>query len=149
MNEKCLNIFPILILMGIMTTLMNFLNSVLAEETGLYYSGLIIHIVGLSISFILFVIFEKKEYKSWSSIFKENPPIFLGGVIGAAAVLLVSYCINNIGMFATTVTMIAGQFLISFLIDSKGWFGFDKVKITLTKKIAVVSICFGIILIIM
>ena len=149
MNKKCLNIFPMLIIMGIMTTLMNFLNSVLATETGLYYSGLIIHIVGLFISFILFIMFEKKEYKSWSSILKENPIIFLGGVIGAAAVLLVSYCINNIGMFATTVTMIAGQFLISFLIDSKGWFGFDKVKITLNKKIAVVFMCFGIILIIM
>lgn len=149
MNKKCLNIFPMLIIMGIMTTLMNFLNSVLATETGLYYSGLIIHIVGLFISFILFIMFEKKEYKSWSSILKENPIIFLGGVIGAAAVLLVSYCINNIGMFATTVTLIAGQFLISFLIDSKGWFGFDKVKITLNKKIAVVFMCFGIILIIM
>ena len=45
--------------------------------------------------------------------------------------------------------MIAGQFLISFLIDIKGWFGFDKVKITLNKKIAVVFMCFGIILIIM
>lgn len=149
MDKKCLNIFPILILMGIMTTLMNFLNSVLATEAGLYYSGLIIHIVGLFISFTLFIMFEKKEYKSWSSIFKENPIIFLGGAIGAAAVLLVSYCINNIGMFATTVTMIAGQFLISFLIDSKGLFDFDKVKITLNKKIAVVFMCFGIILIIM
>lgn len=148
MNKKSLNIYPVLILMGIMTTLMNFFNSILASGIGLYYSGLIIHIVGLTISFVLFIIFEKKEYKPWGNIFKENPIIFLGGVIGAASVLLVSYCINNIGMFATTVTMIAGQFLISFLIDSNGWFGFDKVKITLNKKIAVVSICFGIILII-
>lgn len=149
MNKKSLSIFPVLILMGIMTTLMNFFNSVLASETGLYYSGLIVHIVGLVLSFILFIMLEKNEYKPWASTFRENPLLFLGGVIGAASVLLVSYCISNIGMFATTVTMIAGQFLISFLTDSNGWFGFDKVKITLNKKIAVVSICFGIILIIM
>ncbi|MCQ1530046.1 DMT family transporter [Lutispora saccharofermentans] len=149
MNKKSLNIFTVLILMGIMTTLMNFLNSVLASGVGLYYSGLIVHIVGLILSFILFIVLENKEHKPWASTFKKNPLLFSGGVIGAASVLLVSYCISNIGMFAATVTMIAGQFFISFLIDSKGWFGFDKVKITLSKKIAVVSICFGIILIIM
>lgn len=149
MNKKSLNIYPVLILMGIMTTLMNFFNSILASEIGLYYSGLIIHIVGLTISFVLFIALENKEHKPWASTFRENPLLFLGGVIGAASVLLVSYCISNIGMFATTVTMIAGQFFISFLIDSNGWFGFDKVRITLNKKIAVVSICFGIILIMM
>lgn len=79
MNKKSLNIFTVLILMGIMTTLMNFLNSVLASGVGLYYSGLIVHIVGLILSFILFIVLENKEHKPWASTFKKSAAIFRRG----------------------------------------------------------------------
>lgn len=149
MNKKNIYIYMLIISLGIMSAMMNFLNSLLASNVGLYFSGLIIHIIGLCLSIIIYFLLEKKTNKPWNAIFKENPVTFLGGVIGAISVLLVSFCINKVGIFTTTISMIAGQFLISFLVDKNGWFGFPKRRINLNKKIAVALICFGIILITM
>jgi len=147
MKENRFNLWAIIFMMGIMTTLMNYFNSLLALGTGLFLSSVIVHAVGLVPSFILFFIYERRRAAAIKTVFNDKPLLFVGGFIGIAAVILSSYCINTVGVFITTMATLAGQLIFSFIIDTYGLFNFKKVKITKRKAFAMLILLIGIILI--
>lgn len=147
MKENRFNLWAIIFMMGIMTTLMNYFNSLLALGTGLFLSSIVIHAVGLVPSFILFIIYERRRAAAIKTAFSHKPLLFIGGFIGIAAVILSSYCINTVGVFITTMATLSGQLIFSFIIDTYGLFNFKKVKITRRKAFAMFILLIGIILI--
>ena len=147
MKENKLNLWTVIFMMGIMTTLMNYFNSLLALGTGLFLSSVIVHAVGLIPSFIFFIIYERKRSAAIKTALNNKPLLFTGGFIGIAAVILSSYCINTAGVFITTMATLSGQLIFSFIIDTYGLFNFKRVKITRRKAISMVILLIGIILI--
>lgn len=147
MKENKFNLWTIIFMMGIMTTLMNYFNSLLALGTGLFLSSIIVHAVGLIPSFIFFIIYERKRSDSIKAALNNKPLLFTGGFIGIAAVILSSYCINTAGVFITTMATLSGQLIFSFIIDTYGLFNFNKVKITGRKLLSMIILLIGVILI--
>lgn len=147
MDSEKLKLYTIVFVMGIATTVMNFTNSILASFVGLLISSIIVHAIGLIPSTIFFLTYERDGLKGWKSIFKRNPMIFMGGVVGAYCVILISYCIGKTGVFFTTLGLLAGQFIMSFIIDINGWFGFPKMKPGPLKLLSLFIMIAGIILI--
>lgn len=147
MKENKMNLWIILFAMGIMTTLMSYFNSILSIGSGLFLSSVIIHGVGIIPSFILFIIYERKKVLSIKTTLVNKPLLFIGGFIGIAAVILCSYCINNVGVFITTMAILSGQLIFSLIIDTFGLFNFKKVKITKRKAVSMAILLIGIILI--
>lgn len=147
MKINKINLWAVIFAMGIMTTVMNYFNSLLAPGTGFFLSAVIVHAIGLIPSFIFFFIYEKRRTYAIKTVFKSNPLLFTGGFIGVAAVILSSYCINNAGVFLTTMATLAGQLIFSFIIDTYGLFNFKKVRMTKRKVLSMIILLIGIILI--
>lgn len=144
MNKKIL--FPLIVFMGILTASINGANGILANQVGLLESVLLIHFIGSIFSILYYIFLEKNKKKDIVALFKTKPYLFLGGFIGAFAVVSISFAVQNIGVFLVSTALIAGQFILSFVIDLKGWFGFDKLPITKEKIMAILLMCFGLVL---
>lgn len=147
MNSSNTKLFTIIFLMGAMSSIMITLNSILAVYVGLALSGLVVHIVGLTLALILFYIYDRKMLSQWPQVFKKEKYLFAGGLLGAAALIASAFCINEVGVFVTTMATIAGQFILSFIIDRKGYFGFEKAGLTVRKLISIAAIAVGIVMI--
>lgn len=144
MNKKIL--FPLIVFMGILTASINGANGILANQVGLLESVMLIHFIGSVFSILYYIVLEKNKKKDIMALFKTKPYLFLGGFIGAFAVVSISFAVQNIGVFLVSTALIAGQFILSFVIDLKGWFGFEKLPITKEKIMAILLMCLGLVL---
>lgn len=142
MKDK--NILVLIFAMGFMLTYQNVVNGSLASNIGVLESSCIIHLIGMIPSFILFVMYDRKKAHNWKRVFKEKPYSFCGGFIGVIMVALISILVLKIGAFLTAISLIAGQFILSYIIDTKGLFGFKKIKITFRKKMSLVMLIMGV-----
>ncbi|MBN2794207.1 MAG: DMT family transporter [Clostridia bacterium] len=141
MNKK---LYLIILVMGVFTATINGANAQLANHLGLLPSVLMIHLIGLSTSLLYFRWFNKGKYVSVRTILKKQPYLLLGGFIGSFAVVLISYQVQQVGVFLVSTGIIAGQFLASFFIDHFGWFGFEKVKMGKQQFIAMAMMSSGV-----
>ncbi|MCH4887635.1 DMT family transporter [Acidaminobacter sp. JC074] len=142
MNKSLLYI--IIFVMGFITATINSVNSILADKIGLFESVLVVHLIGLTTSVIYYLILEKDKKKSLLKVIKEKPHLVLGGLIGSVAVVSISYSVQQIGVFLVSTALVAGQFVFSFIIDLKGWFGFEKVQMNKQKILSIVLMLIGV-----
>lgn len=126
MNKK---LYLIILIMGVFTATINGANAQLASHIGLLRSVLYIHLIGLTTSIVYFKIFNKNKAVSIKSILQKKPILLMGGFIGSFAVVLISFQVQQIGIFLVSTGIVAGQFIASFFIDHLGLFGFEKVQI--------------------
>lgn len=88
-----------------------------------YKSSFINFVLGLSTSFILFLLFYEKI--SISIPFTQSY-IYFGGFIAAFVVIISNYIIAKIGVFFATLLGVVGQLLMGTIID---WIRFDEYPI--------------------
>jgi|GEM_PF-406092 len=144
MNKNIL--YVIIFIMGIITATINSANSMLADKVGLFESVLIVHLIGLTTSIIYYVLLEKNKKQSLMKVIKEKPYLILGGFIGSFAVVSISFSVQQIGVFLVSTALVAGQFVFSFIIDMKGWFGFEKVQMNKQKVASIILMLVGVML---
>lgn len=145
MNKSLLMIT--IFVMGMITASINSANSILSSYIGLLESTVFVHLVGLCVSTLYFIILEKDKKQSLLNVIKTKPYLILGGFVGSIAVVSISYAVQEIGVFVVSTALVAGQFIISFLIDVNGWFGFKKVPLTKRKILSISIMLLGIVLI--
>jgi transporter family-2 protein len=63
------------------------------------------------------------------------PWLWAGGLCSAILVTSVTFAAPRIGGLATAGMLIAGQLCIVFLVDTFGWFGLERVPLTLHRAI--------------
>ncbi len=101
------------LLNGVLISLARILNGRLSSHRGAFYSSWINHIVGfLFLTLLLFVV-------QGMPVPLQSIPwyLYLGGVIGGIYVGLNSFVVTRIGVTTSTLLVIAGQLLVSVLID--------------------------------
>lgn len=130
--------------MGFMLTYQNVINGRLALGVGIIESSFMIHVIGMIPSAILFYLYDRKKTHRWKTVIKEKPYAYCGGIIGVIMVSLISILVMKIGAFLTGITLIAGQFILSYIIDTNGLFGFEKIQVTMKKKISLFILLFGV-----
>lgn len=142
MNKFAL--YALIFVMGIITANINAANGIFASKVGLLESVLVIHLIGLTMSSIYFLFLEKNKKRSALSLIKTKPYLLLGGFIGSFAVVSISFAVQEIGVLLVSTALIAGQFIFSFVIDMKGWFGFDKLELTKSKVASIIIMIAGV-----
>src|SRR5512139_1467940 len=96
------------------------LASILTQRMGPLESIFIVHVGGAIISLVPLLIIGGGKIGQW----RTAPWYALGaGVFGLIVISAVSYTIPRIGVAAAIVTIVAGQILLSALLDHFGWLG--------------------------
>ena len=72
---------------------------------------------------------------------------WLGGLYGAVFVVAAAYAVPKLGVATTIVLMVAGQMMLSLILDHFGFMGVPKQPITLTRLAGVAMLIGGVLLV--
>lgn len=129
------------VLNGILITTMTVMNGELASHIGNYHATVFIHLTGL-ILITLFYILQRNKFK------KENKKIpiylYLGGTIGVLTVVFNNLSTMYLGITITLGLSLFAQTATSLIIDHYGLLGSTKHAFNKHKLIGLCSILLGI-----
>lgn len=107
-------------------------------------SALISFLVGTLI-LLGYLLYKKQLRFDLVNVVKTEPYwIWLGGVIGAYYVVTLTYIVPKVGSSLAFSLVIAGQLIISLLVDHFGWFGVPVSPITIKKVMGIVALAMAI-----
>ena len=96
------------------------LASILTQRMGALESSFIVHLGGALISIIPLLVIGGGKLGQW----RTAPWYALSaGVFGLIVISAVSYTIPRIGVAAAIVSIVAGQIILSAVLDHFGWLG--------------------------
>ncbi len=75
------------------------------------------------------------------------PAAWLGGLYGAVFVVASAYAVPRLGVATTIVLMVAGQMMLSLILDHFGFMGVAKQPITLSRLAGVAMLIGGVLLV--
>ncbi len=126
---------------GIVMAVQGSLNSALNKAVGLLEATLIVHVIGVILLIIIFVLglgrgdIMKYTDAPWYTL--------LGGALGIIIVFGVIYSITNIGVAAATTAIIVGQVSAALIIDHFGLFGLEKIPFSVMKGVGLSLLAIG------
>lgn len=126
------------------------INAGLAKSVGTIMASCISFGVGW-ILLVLAVIGAKQHTGTpieYGALFGTQPQYYLGGVIGATVVLVMTYVVPRFGAGASLASTITGQMIMAALIDQFGLFGAPKADLTVARLIGFVLLIVGVNLIV-
>ncbi|AIQ18214.1 MULTISPECIES: DMT family transporter [Paenibacillus] len=130
-------------LAGACITLQGVANARISQDIGTWQAATITQLTGFIMAFIilLFVRDGKKQG------FKLVKPLYLtGGAFAAFVIFSEVTAIQNIGVTFTISALLIAQLLLTFLIDSNGWFGVAKQKMRLPQFIGIGMMILGVVI---
>jgi len=105
---------------GVAVGLQSPMASMITQRLGMFESVFIIHIGGAILALIPLLYYGGGKLAQWRSI----PWYALGaGVFGLIVIGAISYMIPRIGVAGAITTIVAGQLLVSTVLDQFGWLG--------------------------
>ena len=105
---------------GVAVGLQGPLASMISQRLGIFESVFIIHLGGALIALLPLVFTGGGKLAQW----KELPWYTLvGGTFGLIVISAISYMIPRVGVAAAIITIVAGQLLVSTIVDQFGWLG--------------------------
>lgn len=119
------------------------LNEMLTGYAGMFGMSLVVHTLGG----ILLILYMKLYTKEKLKITGLPWYLYSAGFFGIFLVVTSSYCIGMIGVSFTTCISIAGQMVISAMIDHFGWFGVPRIPFRLKRLPAFALVLAGLIII--
>ena len=105
---------------GVAVGLQSPMASMITQRLGMFESVFIVHMGGAIIALIPLLYYGGGKLAQWRSI----PWYALGaGVFGLIVIGAISYMIPRIGVAGSITTIVAGQLLVSTILDQFGWLG--------------------------
>src|SRR5512135_3131947 len=106
---------------GIAVGLQSPLASMLSQRLGMWESVFIVHVGGAILSLLpLLILYGGGRLGQWRSA----PWYALGaGLFGLIVIMAISYTIPRVGVAAAITSVVAGQILVSAVLDHFGWLG--------------------------
>lgn len=105
---------------GIAVGLQSPMASMISQRLGILESVFIIHIGGALIALLLLLFTGGGKLAQWRSV----PWYALGaGVFGLIVIGAISFMIPRVGVAAAIIAIVAGQLLVSTVLDHFGWLG--------------------------
>jgi transporter family-2 protein len=105
---------------GVAVGLQSPMASMISQRLGLFESVLIVHIGGAVVALIPLLIYSGGKLGQWRSL----PWYTLAaGVFGLIVIGAISYMIPRVGVAAAITTIVAGQLLVSTILDHFGLLG--------------------------
>jgi len=103
---------------GICIVLSRTINAKLSEKSSVYVSTFYNYVVGLSLSLVALLILGQGELGTLSQLsLSLDPLIYLGGLFGAAVVLISNITVMKVSAFYLTLLMFVGQIFSAIIFD--------------------------------
>lgn len=94
--------------------------SMITQRLGIFESVFIVHVGGALIALLPLVLYSGGNLTRW----KELPWFtLLAGGFGLIVIGALSHMIPRVGVGAAVITIVAGQMLVSTVLDHYGWLG--------------------------
>ena len=117
------------------------LASMISQRLGILESVLIVHIGGALIALLPLLFLEGGKLGQW----RQLPWYTLvAGVFGLIVISAVSYMIPRVGVAAAIITIVAGQLLVSTLLDHYGLLGAMGRPLDTTRALGLVVVMVGV-----
>lgn len=133
------------ILVGALVTLQAPINAELGKNVGEVSSSVVSFGVGFLVLLVLAGVLG--QLGDLGKVTEVAWPYFLGGVIGAAFVLLALVAVPKIGAGPLTAAAVSGQLIMAVVVDRFGWLGVPQHDITATRVLGVVLLLVGVVLV--
>lgn len=126
---------------GIAVGLQSPMASMLTQRLGMFESVFIVHLGGALLALIPILIYSGGKLSQWRSV----PWYVLGaGVFGLVVIGAISYMIPRVGVAAAIVTVVAGQLLVSTILDHFGLLGAMVRPLDATRAIGLAVLLVGV-----
>ena len=105
---------------GVAVGLQSPMASMITQRLGMFESVFIVHVGGAILALIPLLLYGGGKLAQWRTL----PWYALGaGVFGLVVIGAISYMIPRIGVAGAITTIVAGQLLVSVILDQFGWLG--------------------------
>jgi transporter family-2 protein len=105
---------------GIAVGLQSPMASMLTQRLGVFESILIVHVGGAILALLPILVYGGGKLAQWRTV----PWYALGaGIFGLVVIGAISYMIPRIGVAGAITTIVAGQLMVSVVLDHFGWLG--------------------------
>lgn len=126
---------------GVAVGLQSPMASMITQRLGTFESVFIIHIGGAIIALIPLLIYGGGKLSQWRSV----PWYALGaGVFGLVVIAAISYMIPRVGVAASITTIVAGQLLVSVVLDHYGLLGTSIRTLDVTRVLGLAVLLVGV-----
>lgn len=103
---------------GVAVGLQGPLASMISQRLGTFESVFIVHVGGALIALVPLLFYGGGKLTQW----KQLPWYTLvAGAFGLVVISAISYMIPRVGVAAAIITIVAGQLLVSTILDQYGW----------------------------
>lgn len=139
--ESILLIILIGLIGGIAVGLQAPMASMITQRLGTLESVFIVHLGGALIALLPLLFYGGGKLAQW----KELPwYTLLAGAFGLVVLGAISYMIPRVGVAAAVITIVAGQMLVSTVLDHYGWLGGMGRPMDLTRAIGLAVVLVGV-----
>ena len=126
---------------GVAVGLQGPLASMISQRLGILESVLIVHVGGALIALFPLLFIGGGKLAEW----KQLPWYTLvAGVFGLIVIGAISYMIPHVGVAAGVITIVAGQMLVSTVLDHFGWLGGMGRPMDLTRAVGLAVVLVGV-----
>jgi len=126
---------------GIAVGLQSPMASMLTQRLGVFESVFIVHIGGALIALIPILVYTGGKLGQWRSV----PWYALGaGIFGLIVIGAISYMIPRVGVSAAITCIVAGQLLVSTLLDHFGFLGVATRSMDATRAMGLAVVLVGV-----
>lgn len=113
-------IMLIVIVAGAVLAIQSSVNGRLGAAAGVLEASWLTFTIGAALSFLLVFFFEPAHPVT---LFTAPKWQLIGALFGVAYMVVTVFAVPRLGMAGTTVAVIAGQLIMSLMVDHFGWLG--------------------------
>ena len=126
---------------GVAVGLQSPMASMITQRLGIFESVFIVHMGGAIIALLPIQFYSGGKLSQWRSL-----PwyVLLAGIFGLVVISAISYMIPKVGVAASITTIVAGQLLVSILLDQFGLLGASVRPLDLTRIIGILVVLAGV-----
>lgn len=128
---------------GVFITLQGVANTSISQDVGVWQATTVTQLTGFLLALLILIGLRDK---SWRNVKQVKPLYLMGGTFGAIVVFSNITAIQKIGVTVTISALLIAQLLLTFVIDSKGWFGLVKQKMKLPQFIGMGMMIAGVVM---
>jgi transporter family-2 protein len=126
---------------GIAVGLQSPMASMITQRLGIFESVFIVHIGGAILALLPLLFTGGGKLAQWRSL----PWYALGaGIFGLVVIGAISYMIPRIGVAGAIVSIVAGQLLVSTILDHFGWLGAMSRSLDPTRALGLAVVLVGV-----
>jgi bacterial/archaeal transporter family-2 protein len=128
---------------GAFITLQGIANTRISEDIGTWQAATITQFTGFIIAVLILLVVRDVNWQGFKQV---KPLYFIGGAFGALVIYSNVVSIQRIGVTLSISAILIAQLIMTFIIDSNGWFGLEKQKMNLPQFVGIGMMIVGVVI---